>query len=268
MTNKEFAKQIRLEAVKMVHRANASHIGGALSIADVLAVLYGGVLKNLDPSNPTNHERDYLIFSKGHCCVSLYAALAIKGFMPMESLETYGQEGSILMSHVSYKVPGVELSTGSLGHGLPVSCGIALGLKARKMQNRVFCIVGDGEMDEGSNWEAMLFAAQQSLSNLCLIIDVNKMQALGNSKDIMDLEDLPQKFKAFNWNVVRIDGNDIEAVEEALNNFDNTQGKPYAIVCDTVKGKGVSYMEHNLRFHYAPPRDSEFNQAVLEITNS
>lgn len=126
MTNKEFAKQIRLEAVKMVHGANASHIGGALSIADVLAVLYGGVLKNLNPSNPTNQERDYLIFSKGHCCVSLYAALAIKGFIPMESLETYGQEDSILMSHVSYKVPGVELSTGSLGHGLPVSCGIAL----------------------------------------------------------------------------------------------------------------------------------------------
>lgn len=267
MTNKEFAQRIRIESLKMVHRAKASHIAGALSIADVLAVLYGSVLRNLNPENPLSAERDYLVFSKGHCCVSLYAALAIKGFMPIDQLNDYGKEGSILISHVSSKVSGVELSTGSLGHGLSVCCGLALAIKRRSKTNRVYCIVGDGEMNEGSNWEALMFAAQHKLSNLCLLVDVNKMQAMGQSKEILDTEDLVSRFKAFNWDVVRIDGHDISAIETALSAMDGIN-KPYANICDTIKGKGVSFMEGNLRYHYAPPSDEELKQAILEIENS
>lgn len=265
---KEISKQIRIESIRMVHRAKASHLGGALSIVDVLAVLYWNIMK-VNPSNPDDENRDYLIYSKGHTCVALYAALALKGYYPMSALETYAQEGSEFICHVSSKIPGIELSTGSLGHGLPVACGLALALKRKNKSNRVFCIVGDGEMDEGSNWEALLFAAHHKLDNLTLIVDVNKQQAMGHNAEILDLEDLQVKFKAFKWECLRVDGNDIEKVNKALLSAMNAEAHtPVAIICDTIKGKGVSFMEDNLRFHYSPPSDDELMMAIEEIKKS
>lgn len=265
---KEIAKQIRIESIRMVHRAKASHLGGALSVADVLAVLYWNIMK-VNPANPDDENRDYLIYSKGHTCVALYATLALKGFYPMSELVSYAQEGSDFICHVSSKIPGIELSTGSLGHGLPVACGLALALKRKSKSNRVFCIVGDGEMDEGSNWEALLFAAHHKLDNLTLIIDVNKQQAMGHNTEILDLEDLKGKIDAFKWQAFRIDGNDIDQVSNALLSAMNTkEHAPVAIICDTVKGKGVSFMEDNLRFHYSPPSDEECRMAIEEIKKS
>lgn len=264
MDIKNFAKCIRIESLKMVHSAKASHIAGALSIADVLAVLYGEVL-NIDPSNPKRLDRDYLIFSKGHSCVSLYAALALRGYFALDQLKEYGTNGSFFISHVSSKIPGIEFSTGSLGHGLPVSCGLALGFKRKAASNRVYCIVGDGEMDEGSNWESLLFAAHHHLNNLCLIIDANKIQAMGNTSDILYLENLVEKCRSFGWNTYRIDGHDLSLIRNTLNVFEKSEDNPTVIICDTVKGKGVSFMEGNLRYHYAPPSDEELTQAIKEI---
>lgn len=265
---RRIAKQIRIESIRMVHRAKASHLGGALSITDVLAVLYWNIMK-VNPANPEDENRDYLIYSKGHTCVALYAALALRGFYPISELETYAQEGSEFICHVSSLIPGIELSTGSLGHGFPVACGIAMALKRKNKSNRVYCIVGDGEMDEGSNWESLLFAAHHKLDNLTLIIDDNKQQAMGHNFDILDLEDLTDKLRAFRWNVCRIDGNDIEQINEALTSSRNSKdSKPAAIICDTIKGKGVSFMEDNLRFHYSPPSDDELRIAIKEIEQS
>ncbi len=264
MDTEIFAKQIRRKSLEMVHHANASHVAGALSIADVLAVLYNSVM-NIDPNNPLMEERDYLIYSKGHTCVALYAALALKGFYPMSDLDTYGKKGSPFISHVSSKIPGVEFSTGSLGHGLPVACGLALAFKRRHKMNTVYCIVGDGEMDEGSNWEAMLFACQNKLDNLCLIVDVNKIQAMGNTADILDLENLSAKFEAFGWRCRRIDGHNLAEIEKSFSLFSNSSGKPFAVICDTIKGKGVSFMEGELRFHYAPPTDIQLQEALNEL---
>lgn len=264
METKTFAKQIRYKSLEMVYNAKASHVAGALSIADVLAVLYNTVM-HIDSKNPDMVDRDYLIYSKGHTCVALYAALALKGFYPEACLNDYGKENSPFISHVSSKIPGVEFSTGSLGHGLPVSCGLALAFKRQLRSNRVFCIVGDGEMDEGSNWEAMLFAAQNHLDNLCLLVDVNKIQAMGETCDIINLENLSDKFSSFGWSCFRIDGNDISNIENALAEFPSKNGNPTAIICDTIKGKGVSFMEGNLRYHYAPPSKDELDIAIKEL---
>ncbi len=249
MKTELFAKQIRRKSLEMVNHANASHVAGALSIADVLAVLYNSIM-NIDPENPLMEERDYLIYSKGHTCVALYAALALKGFYPVSDLDTYGKKGSPFISHVSSKIPGVEFSTGSLGHGLPLACGLALAFKRQKKKNNVYCVVGDGEMDEGSNWEAMLF---------------NKLQAMGKTVDILDLENITAKFEAFGWICRRIDGHNLAEIEKSLSLFSTSSGKPFAVICDTIKGKGVSFMEGELRYHYAPPTDTQLQEALNEL---
>jgi transketolase len=248
----------------MVHRANASHIGGGLSMSDLLAVLYGEILK-FDALQPQLPERDRFILSKGHACAALYATLALKGFFPIKELETYGQDGSRLMTHISHKVPGVEFSTGSLGHGLPFGCGKALAAKRKKKNWRVFVMLSDGELDEGSNWEAILFAPHHKLDNLIAIVDYNKIQSLGSVKEVLDLHPLAEKFRAFNWAVKEIDGHNHEEIRAALNSPPWEAGKPNCLIAHTVKGKGVDFMEDKLLWHYKSPDSAQLQQALREL---
>lgn len=260
-----FAKAIRRTAVTMAYKANTSHIGGSLSQADILAVLYSGVI-NITPQGVGSLDRDRFILSKGHCCTSYYAALALKGFIDYDELiEHYSHNGSQFFEHVSHKLSGVEVSTGSLGHGLPIACGMALGAKVSLLPNNVYIIVGDGEMNEGSNWESLMFASHHRLDNLCVILDKNQMQALGDTKDILCLDSFSEKVRAFQWNVIDIDGHNISQIINAFDNFKETKGKPTFIIANTVKGKGVSYMEHNLKFHYSAPNDKEYRIAMEEL---
>lgn len=262
---KEFAKAIRRTAIQLAYNTNTSHTGGTMSQADILAVLYSGVM-NITPESMNAPDRDRFIQSKGHCCASYYAALALKGLMDYDELmENYCKDGSQYFEHVSHKLPGVEFSTGSLGHGLPVACGMALGSKRSNNPFNVYIIVGDGEINEGSNWEAIMFAAHNNLDNLCVILDKNKMQALGDTKDILCLDPMVEKFQAFQWNVIDIDGNDVKFLTEAFENFKKCEGRPTVIIANTIKGKGVSYMEHNLRFHYSAPNADELKIAMEEL---
>jgi transketolase len=262
---KDFAKAIRRTAVQLAYNTNTSHTGGTMSQADILAVLYSGVM-NITPDTLNDPKRDRFIESKGHCCASYYAALALKGFMNYDELmEEYCKNGSQYFEHVSHKLPGVEVSTGSLGHGLPIACGMAIGAKRTHHNNSVYIIVGDGEINEGSNWESFMFAAQNKLDNLCVIIDKNKMQALGFTKDVLCLDPLADKLKAFQWNVLDIDGHDIGQLLDAFDNFKKTEGKPTVIIANTIKGKGVSYMENNLKFHYSAPNVEELKIALEEL---
>ncbi len=262
--SRAFARQIRIETVKMVHRAKASHVGGALSMADIVAVLYHDILK-IDPTRPAWPDRDRLLLSKGHCCASLYAALALKGFFPLAELETYGRDGSRLMSHISHKVPGVEFSTGSLGHGLPFGVGKALAAKRQHAAWRTFVILSDGELDEGSNWEAILFAPQPRLDNLVAIVDANKIQSLGHVADVVDLGDLAAKFRAFRWDVREVDGHDHAVLRTALAQTPWAPGRPSCLIAHTTKGKGVSYMEDELLWHYRNPNDEQLAAALREL---
>lgn len=265
MDSKELAKKIRISSVEMVHRANASHIGGALSMADILAVLYADIL-NVFPRDPENDSRDRCLLSKGHACVSFYAVLAHSGFYPVKSLEEYGQEGSQFLCHTSHHVPGVEISAGSLGHGLPIGCGIAYSARIQKKEYRTYVIVGDGELDEGSNWEALLFASHHKLDNLCLIIDYNKIQSFGNTNDVLRLEPLKNKLVAFNWHVIEVDGHNYHELLSAFKEAKETKGMPSVVVANTIKGKGVSYMENKLLWHYRSPNDELFKQAMEELS--
>lgn len=250
------AQRVRSRSLQMVHRANASHIGSSLSMIDILAVLYSGAMR-FRPHDPSWEGRDRLIVSKGHAAVGLYATLAEVGFFPAEHLETYGQDGSDLLGHVSHHVPGVELSTGSLGHGLPVACGLALGLPAQ----RVFCLVSDGELNEGSNWESILFAPAQNLANLILIVDVNGIQSFGRTDEVLPLGSLEEKFRAFRWEARTVDGHDVDALFEALR-----PGKgPVVVLAQTVKGKGVSYMEDRLEWHYRSPSAEQLEEALAGL---
>jgi len=261
------ALNIRIKALEMVHRVDASHIGGALSVADILAVIYGKVLK-CDPLNPEWDERDRLIFSKGHCCSSLYAALACTGFFPEEELETFGHNGSPMMTHLSHAVAGVEFSTGSLGHGLPIACGKALAAKRQGKDWRVFAVLSDGEMDEGSTWEAMLFAAQHQLDNLVLVIDYNKIQSLGRVEEIMDLEPLAEKFSAFRWSAHEVDGHHHAQLEKELSAVPFEKGKPSCLIAHTVKGKGVDFMENTLEWHYRSPNADLLASAIKQLRDN
>lgn len=264
----EFSKEIKKHSLEMVVKSHASHIGSALSIADILAVLYFDLLK-VFPDNFKNEKRDYLVLSKGHACVSLYATLGLKGFFPLEDLDTYGNDGSNFMNHISHKVPGVEFSTGSLGHGLPFATGIALGKKIKHLSNRIFVIVGDGELDEGSNWEALLFASHHKLDNLIIIVDYNKLQSLTTVEQTLCIEPLANKFEAFGCNVHNVDGhNHIHLINVFKKSINNRNGKPTVVIADTIKGKGVSYMENKIKWHYSTPNQDELFQALNEIDNA
>jgi len=234
-------------------------------MADILAVLYGGTLK-VSPKTVNNPDRDRFLLSKGHCCASLYAALAINGFLDKDDLcENYGKNGSEYFTHVSHKLNGVEISSGSLGHGLPVACGIALNGQIKNLGYNTYVLTGDGELDEGSCWESILFAAQHKLSNLCLIVDYNKIQSLGCVEEICDLNPLAEKFIAFRWQTLEIDGHDVEQIEKAFQNFAEEKEKPTVVIAHTIKGKGVSFMENQLLWHYRNPNDEQLALALREL---
>ena len=258
------AHAIRRDALRMVHRAKASHIGSALSIADILAVLYGEVL-NVDPKDPRLAARDRFILSKGHACVAVYAALAARGFFPADELLRYGQDHSDLMNHISHKVPGVEFSTGSLGHGLPFGVGKALAAKRRGQAWRTFVVLSDGEWGEGSNWEACMFASHHKLDNLVAIIDYNKLQSLTTVAETLALEPLADKLTAFGWAAQEVDGHDHAALSGALSTVPWIPGKPSVLIAHTTKGKGVSYMENTVKWHYSSPDDAQLAQALTEL---
>lgn len=264
LNSEELAWRIRRHALDMVHHAHASHIGGILSVADLVAVLYADVV-SIDPQNPKWEDRDRVILSKGHNGVAIYAALAEMGFFPIGQLDTYGQDGSVFSCHVSHKhVPGVEISTGSLGHGVCVACGMALHAKIRRKRHKIYAIVGDGECNEGALWEAVMLAAQKKLDNLTVVVDRNGMQAMGYCRDIINMEPLQERFRAFGWSAVDVkDASDHGRLRGAFNAA--SRGKPKVIIAHTVKGKGVSFMENNLLWHYRDPQGEHYEKAVMEI---
>jgi transketolase len=257
-----FARAIRTSSLQMVHRAKASHIGSALSIADVLAVLYGKALR-FDASNPTHPNRDRLILSKGHACVAVYAALAEAGVISSKDLQTYGEDFSDLMNHISHKVPGVEFSTGALGHGLSFAVGKSLYAKQSRANWSTYVILGDGEMDEGANWEALMFASHHRLNQLVAVIDCNNLQSLTTVQKTLGLEPLKDKLLAFGCAVTEIDGHNHAELERAL--LQRDPYKPQAVIARTIKGKGVSFMEHSVEWHYRNPNDDELKAALEEL---
>jgi len=263
-TSVEFARAIRKTTIEMVYKAKASHVGGAMSMADILAVLYNNIL-NIDPKLPEDISRDRFLLSKGHACTSLYATLGLKGFFDIHELDTYATNGSIFLSHTSHYIPGVEISAGSLGHALPVSCGLALAAKKKHESWKTYCLVSDGELNEGSNWESILLAPQLKLNNLVLIVDYNKIQSFGFVKDIIDIEPLFKKFEAFNWETYEIDGHDHQQLLDTFKVCNNTNPKPKVIICNTIKGKGISFMENKLLWHYKSPSEEEYIQAIKEL---
>lgn len=269
MDSKTFAKEIRLLALELCHRRKASHIGGALSVADVLAVLYNGVMQ-VDAKHPEDPKRDRLFYSKGHACTALYAALQLRGFFPQgDLLEKFAVDGTWFTSHINHKLPGVELSTGSLGHALGVACGAAVAEKRRKTGYTTFAILSDGELDEGSNWEAILFAAHHKLDNLVMVVDFNKIQSFGSVAEVMALEPLADKFRAFNWEVTELDGHDHGLLNTALAGAKSSRnGKPKVIIAHTIKGKGVSFMQDLLAWHYKSPSDEDYAKARAELQHA
>jgi transketolase len=259
------ARKIRLHALHMIHRAKSSHLGSAYSMADLLAVIYSRILR-IDPQNPYAPDRDRFVLSKGHACAVLYAVLAEQGFFPKEWLQHFYQDGARLAGHATHVgVPGVEVSTGSLGHGLPLACGMALVGKRDRQSYRVFALLSDGECDEGSTWEAALFAPHHQLDNLTAIIDYNQIQSLGTVKEVLDLEPFAAKWKAFGWAVREIDGHDYAQVENTLTKLPFEPDKPTCVVAHTVKGKGVSFMENKLLWHYRSPDANEMTLALAEL---
>jgi transketolase len=260
----DFARAIRVDVLRMVHRAKSSHIGSCFSIADLLAVLYGKIL-NVDPRCPFQPNRDRFILSKGHACAALYAALAAKGFFPRDWLDRFYQDGSRLPGHATHTVPGVEVSTGSLGHGLSIACGMAIAGRQQRQPFRVFALLSDGECNEGSVWEAILFAGHHRLDNLTAIVDVNKIQSLGRTADVLDLAPFAEKWRACRWSVTEIDGHNIAEMESALSRVPVEPGRPSCIIAHTIKGKGVAFMQDDLLWHYRSPDDHEFAAALSEL---
>ena len=259
-----FARKIRENILYMTHRANASHIGSCFSIVEILAVLYGEILR-VDPKQPDWNGRDRVVLSKGHAAAAVYSTLAERGFFPRHWLDTYCNNESPLGGHISSTVPGVEVSSGSLGHGLSIGCGMALSAKLHGPDYRVFVIASDGECDEGSTWESVLFAPYHHLDNLTAIIDYNKIQSLDFVREVIDLEPFKEKWVSFGWAVQEIDGHDFGQIEETLRKLPFVPGKPNCIIAHTVKGKGVSFMENQVAWHYKSPNKEQLAVALREI---
>lgn len=257
--------RIRTHAVRMTSRGKSSHVGSVLSMADILGVLYARIL-NVDPAEPASPTRDRVVLSKGHGGAGIYAALAERGFFDREKLVDHYQNGSIFSGHVSHKgVPGVDLSTGSLGHGLGVATGMALAARRGGEKWRAFVVMSDGECDEGSVWEAILFAAHHKLSNLVAIVDYNKIQSLAPVADTLALEPFADKWRAFGWGVAEVDGHDHAALERALSTLPLEADKPSVVIAHTVKGKGVSFMENTVLWHYRTAQGEELENALAEL---
>ncbi len=259
------AAQIRMDLLRMIHGAKTGHTGGSLSNTDILTALYYRVMK-LDPTNPKWEERDRFIASKGHSVESLWCILADLGFFPKEELKTFSQFGTRLIGHPNNKVPGIEMNTGALGHGMAISVGMALAAKRDGKAYRVFCLMGDGEQAEGSVWEAAMAGPHYKLDNLVGIIDRNRLQISGSTEDVMGLEPLEDKWASFGWNVVSIDGNDIEGLVKTFEAVPTVPGKPTLVMANTVKGKGVSFAENAAHWHHHVPSDEQLEQALAELS--
>ena len=260
----EMATQIRLSDLEMINRAKLGHIGGDFSVADILSTLYGAVL-NVDPADPTAPDRDRFILSKGHCAGALYSTLAYCGFFPQEELKSFAQKLSPLNGHPNRnKVPGVETNTGPLGHGFPVAVGTAIAAKLQGSARRTFVVMGDGEMQEGSNWEAAMTASHYRLGNLTAIVDRNRLQQGDRTEETKQLEPFADKWIAFGFEVRSVDGHDYEALLDAFK--PSTAGRPVAVIANTTKGKGVSFMEDRVEWHHKVPSDEQVQQAIEELT--
>ena len=259
----DICKSIRRDVAKMMHQAYSSHIGGCYSVTEILVALYFEIL-NIDPKNPRKDDRDILLLSKAHSSPALYAVLSKKGFFPKENLDTYYQDGGKLPGHLDKEaVPGIEFSFGSLGHGLSVGVGMALANKRMNNPGRVFVILGDGECNEGSIWEAAMFAPHHNLSNLTVVIDYNKIQSFGSTNEVINQEPIFDKWKSFGWKVLEIDGHDHDTLIDAFNS--PHENLPKLIIANTVKGKGVSFMENSLDWHYKSPNDEQLKLALKEL---
>ncbi len=264
MNSRQLAWRIRRHAVEMTHRSGGSHIGSILSAADIVAVLYGGALR-VDPKQPDAPDRDRFVLSKGHAAAAVYAALAERGFFPLPALLTYDQNGSMLSGHITHRVPGVDFSAGSLGHGLSAAAGMAYALQRDGRPARTFALLGDGECDEGAVWEAALFAAHHGLSGLTAIVDHNGLQSMDFCEKTLRLSDLAAKWRAFGWRTLKIDGHDHDALQRALAPAEG-ETRPTAVIARTVKGKGVPFMENDILWHYRCPHAGwEYDQAVCAL---
>ena len=262
------ACKVRMGVIESTHAAKAGHPGGSLSAADMFTYLYFKEL-NVDPANPKWEDRDRFVLSKGHTAPGMYSALALRGFFPWDDLKTLRHIGSHLQGHPNMNTtPGVDMSTGSLGQGISVAAGMALSAKYLKKDCRVYTLLGDGEVQEGQVWEAMMFAGHYKLDNLCVIVDNNGLQIDGNVADVMNPYSIVDKMKSFGFEVVEIDGHDFDQIESALAQAKEVKGKPFGIVMKTVKGKGVSYMENNAGWHGKAPNDAEYEQAMMELKAS
>lgn len=268
MRAEELAQRIRIDAVEMTHRGRSSHVGSALGMADIIAALYANVLR-IRPEDPSWADRDRFILSKGHAGAGIYAALAEVGYFDRELLKQHCADGSIFSGHVSHKdVPGVEFSTGSLGHGLGVAAGRALAGQLSSADFRVYCVMSDGECDEGSVWEAAMFSSHHQLGSLVGVIDYNKLQSLAPISETLALEPFAAKWRAFGWAVVEVDGHDLSALVGALNVPRRAVGQPTIVIAHTTKGKGVSFMEGSVLWHYRTPQGAEFRAALDELSAS
>lgn len=252
-TYKDFSLKVRKSILKIANSSQCSHIGSNLSIVDILTTLYIKLLKN---------KKNYFILSKGHACLALYCVLKEMRFITEKTLNSFGKNDSILMSHASHKVPGIELSTGSLGHGLPVATGVALADKINKIKKKTFVLLSDGELDEGSNWESLLFSSHHKLNNLVIIIDYNKLQSIDFVKNTLNLEPLKQKFQSFGCKVVSVDGHNFKQLEKVLS---SSSTKPLVIIANTIKGKGVSFMENSVLWHYKSLNSEDYQKAMKII---
>ena len=267
MTVSELAKksiEYRKNILKYIFHANAGHTGGSLSCIDILNVLYNQVM-NVSPENFKSPDRDRYIQSKGHSVESLYVVLADKGFFPESDLETLCKYGSHYIGHPTKKVKGVEQNTGALGHGLPICVGTALSAKLDNKTFRVFTLLGDGELPEGSNWEAALTASHYKLDNLCAIIDNNKLQITGPTSEVCNTDPIDRKFESFGWSVKHVDGHDYDALIKTFDSLPFEKSKPNLIIAHTTKGKGISYMENNVKWHHGVPNEKQFEEALNEL---
>ena len=262
----EKAKLVRRGIIESTHSAGCGHPGGSLSVADIVTYLYFAEM-HIDPKNPAMPDRDRFVLSKGHAAPALYAALANRGYFPVEDLKTLRKTGSYLQGHPDMKgVPGVDMSTGSLGLGFSAACGIALAGKCADASYRVYCALGDGESEEGQVWEAAMFAAHYGLDNLTVFLDFNGLQIDGKISEVCSPEPIPEKFEAFGWHVIRMDAHDFDSIDAAMQEAESTVGKPVVIIQKSVKGKGVSFMENQVGWHGKAPNQAEYEQAMAELT--
>jgi Transketolase, N-terminal subunit len=263
---KDLCKTVRKDILRMIYQAKSGHPGGSLSSVELLVSLYFGGILNHNPKNPSWEDRDRFILSKGHINPVLYSVLARSGYFPVEVLDTLRKFGSPLQGHPNmHKLPGLDSSSGSLGQGLSISNGLALASRMRNKSYRVYCLMGDGELQEGQVWEAAMTAAQHKLDNVCAIVDFNKVQLDGPVDAIKGIDPLIDKWKAFNWHVIEIDGHSIQEVLDAYKEAQNTKGKPSVIIANTIKGKGVSFMEGKSEWHGKAPNKQEYEAALAEI---